>query len=263
MRATLSIMLVLGFLHLSFAECHAPRYEVGSDFSNSQLGVGSLYVGLDVKNFTLPNLICLGQAIRKKHEKWSRFSILFFTSQEAAKSFVPPGGEGSPSSTKAARQLHAIYTFNAGKHEQYLDILPFGFETSKSYYTRIELPPVAIPHCHLELGNRCLIALAPIAYPRQALKVRAEGTITLTGTITAGGRIGEIRVEKNDVLPEANQQILADQATQNLATWQLEPAQHQDAMKIVYSFKIDPSGTGVQFELPTKILIRGDPSSNR
>ena len=60
----------------------------------------------------------------------------------------------------------------------------------------------------------------------------------------------------------AENDALVRAAVENLKSWWLEPARHQDTFRITYSYVIDrslrPDQFDVQFDLPRQITIRAN-----
>lgn len=103
-------------------------------------------------------------------------------------------------------------------------------------------------------------------YPFAAFKQRVSGAITLTGTITRGDKISEIRVTKKASTPEGEENEMTTAAVHNLTTWRLETGPRAEAVQITYSFVIDnalPSGVSTQVEwaLPHEIVVKGNPKN--
>jgi TonB family protein len=214
-------------------------------------------------DITFNKLICLAQTLRDSHSNWKDVSVLVFSSRDAAERFLPAPVEVQRTWwARWARQLHAAYFLDSDKHEEYLEIMPLGFEEESSF-ARVDLPLAAQPSCHLDLEHRCLMAVArEIAYPEQALNEKVTGKIVLTGRINRDGRVTEVRVIGADVHPTEDMNLLANAALQNLRAWQFDAGQRDDPMQITYTYTIVPSGAPrnqptAQFELPGGVEIRG------
>jgi len=241
------------------AQCRSPHFRTGQDYG------GSLFVSLQPRDFTLDKLTCLAQALRNRRRDRRSFSILFFDSDEAAKYFQPPVEGYPPRWPEWAKELHAIYSFEADKHEESLDIMPLGYNTGPSLTTKIDLPFAAEPRCRLEMQNRCLIAaVEKITYPQEALKTRASGVIALTGAIERDGRVTGLHVAEADVKPGEEKEWLVNAALHDLKTWQFDAGGHADPIQIIYSFAVDsslPRGAvpEVQCVLPNTVKVRANP----
>lgn len=265
------IMLTLGACCLSFlpslkahAQCDPPHYRVGRNFSNAALGVGSLYVSVRPGDFSPDKLICLAETMKKQHPEWKRLGILFFTSADAARYFQTNAGDcvrDCQFRAKWQAELHALYSLEPGAQAESLAILPMGYLGS-SYDTWFKLPLVTKVRCHLEINERCLMALDKIEYPPLALQAKASGTINVSGTIGSDGKIRRIRVLEANVKPEASTSLLASAAAKNFATWRLEPREDRDKIRVLYTYSIvEPENSadqlGTEFKLPKEVVVRG------
>ncbi len=191
-------LIVVGLCMSTVAQCHAPIFQVGQDFSNPEQGIGSLSVSLQPKEFTVQKLSCLCQKLLKKNPKWERAGIEIFTSREAADNWSHVlSAEAPPEAKRWERELHASYSFNKSEHQDQLKILPFGLRGPASLDTIVDLPITTIARCQVELGSRCLmVALEDIGYPQEALKVRAGGKVTLAGVRPKRKRSAATRSER-------------------------------------------------------------------
>ena len=240
------------------AQCPEPHFRTAHDYG------ASLLVSMQARDFTLDNLTCLAQTLRNRSGDHKIFSILFFSSREAAEYFQPPVEGYLPKWPGWAKQVHAIYSFDANKHEESLDILPMGYNTAPSLLTRIDLPLAAVPNCRLETQNRCLmVAMEKTTYPQDALRASAEGSIVLTGSIKRNGRVTRIKVSETDVRPSDEGKTLMKTAIQDLKTWQFDTGGHDDPLRITYSYTIDTSladrgASHVQWVPPDQVSVRAN-----
>src|SRR6266498_698818 len=90
-RLTLAGCLIHVAVSPAIAACAVPQYYRVRDFSNPQLGIGSLYIRVQAKDFKLDNLVCLTQNLREQHPEWKGATVLMFSSDEAAQQFDPSG----------------------------------------------------------------------------------------------------------------------------------------------------------------------------
>ncbi len=260
-RIVLLVFFTFVFGNQSYSSCKAPHYH---SVDNLKSKGGLLRVSIDPQDFTLSKLICLSDALKQRHPEWRNVDIMIFTSKDFAKDFRAGANVELPGAAyRAQSQLHAIYSLDRDKHEEQLDILPFGWETGSSEAASIRLPAIGIPHCRWEIEGRCLYALKYFQYPPEALNKEISGTIVLGATITPAGKITNIHVERADTKPVAQAQVLIDAAMQDLSSWQLEPRKGQDSVRIVWRYIIDPSMehhfVDANFESPGEVLVRGNP----
>lgn len=245
----------------TFAQCNIPNYYIGRNFSNSQLGAGSLYISILPSDFSVDKLICLTQNLKETHHDWKSAMILFFSSPDAANHFQPSHAdyEDRLAWTKWAAQLHATYSFDANAHQEFIEIMPLGYEGDTSSNTRINLPVGTEPRCRLEMKGRCVIAMEKIEYPIEALQRGISSSIRLTGIVTSNGDVQNIHI----VNSEEPKTLLTNTSIRNLSSWHLEPTEHQEEIQITYSFVIDRSlpnkgQSQVEWTLP-QVTIRGNP----
>ena len=263
--AALLLLLLCLVAQSVFAQCRPPRYHQGKDFINPQSGAGSIYVSIRPKDFTLRKLTCLALSLRKRNPNWKAVNVLVFDSNDAAERFLPTPME-VPRTVWAqwARRLHAAYFLNTDKREDYLEIMPLGYEGSSSYDTRIDLPITTQPRCSLEMSERCVLLIGDIDYPSGALTANGAGTVSLEATVNRDGTIANALVIEADVHPAAAKHILADAALKNLETWRFDASARRSQIRITYSYVLDDSLRSgsppeVRWDRPDRIVIRARP----
>jgi hypothetical protein len=261
-HSSILLLVAVSFCTPATAQCPAPHFHIGQDFSNPQQGIGSLSVSLRPKDFTVQKLSCLCQKLLKKNPKWERAGVEFFTTREAAGNMSHMLTEPPPEAKRWEREYHASYSFDKSKRQNQFAILPLGLRGPASLNTTIDLPLTTAPHCQLEIGSRCLMAaLEEIDYPQEALKVRAGGKVTVAGVIDRDGGVRKIQVVSTDAQPNDGS-ALANAALHDLGTWRFDSGDRDDPIEIVYSFVISAPApfnfaeTRVNFFLPNKVEIQ-------
>jgi Gram-negative bacterial TonB protein C-terminal len=241
---------LLGCAQLTIAQCHAPRYRKGRDYG------ATVHVSIAPSEFSLVNLACLSE---KLHAQRGRSQILFFTSQVAAANFTPAKIETPPPWKSWAADLHAGYFFESGT--AFLEIYPFGYEGDSSQKSRLDLPLLGSSHCREEFAGRCVIVLAGMSFPSEALEKGNGGSIVLSGTINKDGQINGIRVVKNGMSEEKDRSLFANVAIQNFARWRMDSQPREDSVQITYSFVVDSAhareSTEIKWELPDRVVVIG------
>jgi hypothetical protein len=249
------------------AQCTTPRYRKVQD-TTSKAG-GSMNLSIRPDDVTLEKLVCLAQTLQKQHELWKNWGVFIFTSDEAAKSFVPPNGSAPGDHLQDLRARANIGNGNLsltimpiGYATPYFAVTPLGSVGETIYNTRIDLPIRGSAHCRLEMNSRCLLALDPPSYPKEALKARASGKVVLTGAVGRDGKV-TATIESAGGRQSAESDPLVRAALENLKSWWLEPLRRQDTFRITYSYVIDPAlrpdQFDVTFDLPNQITIRASP----
>ena len=162
------------------------------------------------------------------------------------------------------RAVRARYSDDATKHEESLSITPMGYGTSPSLSAEIAVPLPAAPHCPWEIQGRCVTATDPVAYAGEARRDQAAGTVVLAATVNTDGSVTGARVVELDVAPRNAGRLLARSAIENLKALQLDAAGHSEAIRIRYSFAIDPAlarggAPEVQWIAPDQIRVRAGP----
>jgi len=240
------------------AQCRPPQFRMGQDYGSS------VFVSIERRDFTIEKLTCLARTLRRR---WSTFGVVFLDSYEAAQNYRgAPVEDIYPKWPEWAKEVHALYSFDASKHEESLEVWPMGENTAPSWSTTIALPIVGAPHCRLEIQNRCLMAaMEKVTYPQEAPETRASGVVMLVGTIGRDGGVSGLRVETADVKPPPGREQLVRAAIQDLKAWQFDAAAHDDPIRIVYSFAIDtarPRGAPpqVRWVSPNQVEVRANPS---
>jgi hypothetical protein len=267
-RLFISALLVIGLCISTTAQCRAPHFHIGQDFSNPEQGIGSLAVSLQPKDFTFQKLSCLCQMLMKENPKWERGLVQIFTSRDAADNMSHMLQEPPPEAKRWDREDHAFCSLDKSRHEEQLTILPLGLHGPPSLKTITALPVTTITGCQVEIGHRCLVvALGGIInYPEEALKLRAGGKVTVAGVIDRKGGMRQMRLVSADVHPDDGSS-LENAALRDLGTWRFDSGDHSDAVQIVYSFEInapDPlysANTSASFSPPNEVEIRLSPTS--
>ena len=153
--------------------------------------------------------------------------------------------------------FHAEYNFDPDeKPKESLLIMPRGWGGERS---PVDLSGAAPHHCkaELEVQNRCImLAASPVAYP-----ANASGAITLTATVGRDGGVKGIRAAETHVTPDKATDFLVEAARQDLSTWHLDAADHDDPLRVTYSFVMDPSlrrgdGTFIRWNPPDHVEVR-------
>jgi hypothetical protein len=165
-------------------------------------------------------------------------------------------------------RLHARYSFFKDRHEEYLDLIPaLAYESSMRdgpFDTRIDLPAAALPHCRVEIADRCLVASEDTTERFDVIEQRASGRVTLAGTITRSGRIKGVHVVNAGLDPRAGGSQLTNAAVRDLSSWRMEAGPRQDRIRITYSFTLDTSlprrdPIQVRWAPPNEVEIRWSP----
>jgi hypothetical protein len=255
--------LILWMLSTSVlcAQCHSPHYREGAIFADSGL-VFVQSISIPLHDFTPGKLACLATSLRERYRDYQHITINIFSSRQASRSSIY-GQESNRETMETLSQMHAEYSFDADKHEDFVEIVPTGAFPGGSSFgpgpfsTRIDLPVTTTPHCQLEVYSRCVIALQRFPYPTELLKREPSGSVTLAATITRAGKVDHVRVVKAE-------SIAANEAIQNLSSWRLEPGPHDEPIQITYSYAIDNSlrhmdGMQVRWSLPHEVSIRIPP----
>jgi len=267
-RIALATCIILASGASAYTQCPAPQYRKGIVWEDSKSTV-NMYISIRLRDFSPSRLVCLAKSLRERYRDRKSITIYIFSSREAAKHWVSMQQEETRKHAELGAEMHGAYFCDADKHEEYLLIIP---DPRKSYIgapfdTRIDLPISGTPQCRLQMNSRCLLAFRHPNYPSEALKVKASGTVTLTGTITRDGKMTDVRIAEAAANPPEGRASLANSTLENLKAWRFEPAQHKDAVRITYSYKIDASlaskgQVDVDFALPSQIVIRSNPPAN-
>lgn len=139
----------------AFAQCRPPRYRVGTRLANSP-SVFAENISVPIETLSVDGVLCLAKDIRERSLNRTHIMVNVFTSREASLCLLKTT-EITRSEMDAYAQMHARYVFDAQKHEEYIEIMPFGVTDgfgAGSYSTRIDLPAAAVPHCRLEISGR-------------------------------------------------------------------------------------------------------------
>lgn len=252
--------LIVIFGASAIAQCVPPHYRDGKVLENSRTSV-MMHISVKTEDLSPDRLICLAQALKQRFRSRSDISISIFTSDDAAKNFVPMGSEWTPEGVKRAAALHAQYVFSASQGKHYIVLIPDALDPNEQLIdTKIDLPSTGKPCDRLEINNRCLMAFQHIQYPGDALRRMISGEIELAGTITPDGKLAKVVVVNSG----EDDPVLAAAAADNLKTWRFEPAKEADRIDITFSYGIvsEPKftyGSNFEFNLPHQVTIKGNP----
>jgi hypothetical protein len=249
------------------AQCSAPRYRKFQDTA-SKPG-GSMNLSIRPDDATLEKLVCLAQTLQEQHPRWKSWGAFVFTSDEPAKGFVPVTGSAAGDYLPDLRARANIHDGNVtltmtpiGYANPYFTVTPLGSVGETVYNTRIDLPVRGSAHCRLEVNSRCLLALEPPRYPKEALSARVSGKVALRGTAGRDGKVTVTVEPANGRQPDESDPLVRA-AFENLKSWWLEPGRRQDTFRITYSYVIDPAlrpgQFDVRFDMPSQITIRASP----
>lgn len=257
---------------MTLAQCSRPHYREGAVWEWSENRT-FMAVSVPLESFAPSKLVCLAQAFKTRFSKQRSIEILIFGSHDAAKQYLPfsddrvfKKGAKHVGITYWESQLHGYYLYDAEKHEEYVDLRPFGGSGQDADDTRISLPVTQQTHCRYELSGRCLLALATIVYPDATLTKLAGGTVTLSARIGTNGKMTGIRVDDSSGAAD-QRELLINEAVQNLKTWQFDDAAQPATVRITYSYVIDPTlpvppgyrrNYEGRLELPNQVLVRGN-----
>jgi TonB family protein len=254
------------------ADCQPPSYRKGFVWEDTPSTI-MMNISLSIDDFAPARLVCLAESLKQRYSDRRQISVLMFSSHAGARHFTAPfRAPDVGRSTNWGLQHHAGYLFDAGTKEDAVIIAPFGDpephfafgERHSSFNTRIDLPVPVVPPCTLELSDRCLLALDRVGYPRAALQAKVSGTVTMEAAITREGKVRDVRTAGRAVRPSESENLLVKAALQNLRTWRFESGRDQIPFRIVYSYVLEASHgpvcqTGLHFELPHRVEIRGRP----
>jgi Gram-negative bacterial TonB protein C-terminal len=262
----LLIWLILGMTTSASPNCEAPHYREGYVWEDSESAL-MMNVSIPMAEFAPDRLTCLAQSLKARYGQQRGLTILIFGTPAAAAHYKMPfqGDSLNPHHTWAA-QMYAIYFFKPDKQEEYLYLTPDPLRSNvgSPFVTRIDLPATTPTRCKFQIYGRCLLAFEDIRYPGDALKMGLSGKVTLSATIARDGTIAGVHVFKIDIAPPEEKDVLVREPIANLRTWRLEPAAHQDALRITFSYVIDsadPTGndTDLTLDLPNEVRIRAKP----
>ncbi len=258
----LAVCLVVGLKAVVYADCSIPHYRVGKIVESTD---STLLITISVgpSGFAPTRLICLAQHLKHKYPHRDLITAFFFESHEAAVNYSPGTLDLGPKAVQYQSQMHASYYFNAGKHEEYLLLMPdpFVHDPESPFNTRIDLPFSGAAACTLQVTNRCLLTFRHILYPWQEGKAEVSGSVTVTGIINRAGRIMRLAVAEARVDPRRERKVLVDATVNNVKTWHFEASNQRTRIRITYSFELADSPslkykTEVQFALPQRVIIK-------
>jgi hypothetical protein len=256
------LLIVLSFA-LSLASpvpeaCVPPSYKVGRTLETNATDT-MLNISISLEDFVPKRLVCLAEALRQKYSD-RNLDVTIFSVREVARSYYPEV-ERTARTVYMNSKLHASYTYNKEKHEDYLFLVPDGRSLSvdSPFNTQINLPlSGAAPICRLAVNGRCLLEFQHLYYPFFGSKTIGSGEVTVTGRIRRSGVMSSVAaIDAKATSPEWRSAFTAA-AIRNLRTWHFEPGVHQDPVSITYRFEVSDSvrGEDLQFQLPNEVRVR-------
>jgi TonB family protein len=266
MRTLSALCLLFGTPAVALAQCSPPHYLDGAVYSDDASFM-TKSISIPLRDFTPSKLMCLATQLKEMYRDRSYILKYIFSSHQAARYsdsiiFQEYGKE----TVQHLGELHALYSFDGEKHENYIKILPAGanihpLPLDGPYSTRIDLPVTTPPHCQFEIKNLSLIEFTGIDYPYESFKRKASGDVTLSATIAQSGKVGRISVVKAESTPAGEERSLARSAVHDLSNWRLEPPPREETIRITFSYVIDnslkyPGETELQWALPSGITIK-------
>jgi hypothetical protein len=252
----------------AFADCVPPQYKVGQVVTDSSRET-LLDISISLREFAPRRLICLAETLQRRYPGRETINIFIFSSPVAARLYTPiqlegpSGSYGKVSGPGYSRELHAIYTFDALKHEERIDIKPRGSIVELDTDTRIQLPATTVPLCRLAIDSRCVLAMEDVPYPSEVTAADDSTTVTLSAIVTRGGKVKRIKVVGSTSVPVERAGVFARHAIAHLASLRLEEAAHESILRTTYSYVLDRSMATdrmkVYFGFPNEVTIRLNP----
>ncbi len=266
--STACCMFVAGTTAL--AQCQAPKFRTEQEFDGAKAGV-TVSVSISLGDFTPPRLVCLAERFRQTYTQRVPLYVLIFSSSEAAKYYRPwaPHTDQSPVNDRIpgrryAKDLHAVYQYDPGKGEEFIEVKPIGSDLPLQTDTRLVLPSERVPPCATQIANRCLLSADEIQYPLEAYQHRVSGSAIVSGLVSRNGTVTSIRSVSSDSESPGFEVVFARAALSILKTWRFRNDARQNPMKMVFEFVIDaalpPDATSVEFLGSDRIKVSAHPT---
>jgi TonB family protein len=165
--------------------------------------------------------------------------------------------EARPSDYRIHQHIHGSYHFDMGDEYVLLEPDPRDDQTT----TKLSLTEGSSTSCTLKIGpDRCLTAMNHIEYPIEAWRLAESGTVELSVTVAADGRV----TAEGVVAPETASEALRDAARESAASWRFERAQSAQILDVTYRFQLVGAPDflphdKVEYHLPNEIVITANP----
>ena len=253
--------LLLSLATGAWAKCDVPPYKVGKvwEDSTSRVAIG---ISIRLQDFAPHRLLCLATTLRERYSSRQDVSILIFSDRDASRHYVPSATESSSEKIRNASKMHALYTFDAEKREEYVLLMPDPLiqDPTSPLNTKWDLPNSNEIACNLRICHRCLLEFRHLSYPWQDGGALASGVVTLTGTISRNGAVGKIDLVGVEASRAADRSLLVNAAVGNLKSWRFENALTEEKLRISYAFVLTRGsglkfGTQVSFSLPDRVIV--------
>lgn len=261
-RAATALCLTLWTTTTASAECQVPKYDLGQVVQDDE-SYAFLMISMRIEDFSPQVLVCLSSHLRNRYRGRDRITIPMFSSPTSARFYQGDVEVGDYFQGEYYNDLHAVYKFDAAKHEDYLLIKPRGMLSLLPQDTRIDLPAKRIPRCRLELRGRCLLSMNQVG-PADGVFARGmDGTVELRGTVTRDGSIAHVQVVKTVVSHAAGREAFVRSVVKDFQSWRLTPAPREDPVRITFAYVTDPAlrdkDWTVDYALPDRITVRSRP----
>jgi TonB family protein len=226
------------------AQCLPAKYQVAQVFSSSGDPGAQVSVSTTLDAFTPRGVVCLASELRGRFREYDPLYVLIFSSPISAKYWRPWAADVNATENLVqgrhhSKDLHAIYTYDSNKHQEYVDVKTIGSDLASPTDLRISMPVADPPPCRIQVTNRCLLAADSLRYPREPANRSATGTVLLRGTITPDGRVINVRRLSAASSPAGSEEALVNAAIAHLKTWRLQPGRSVQSLTITYRFVLD------------------------
>jgi hypothetical protein len=225
----------------------APGYTLG-DFSfpsTSNHADGYLSIAIAEDAFTRPALRCLAGALAREYGSARRLTVLIYDAKWAADYDTGPGGEMTSVQIKALSHLHAVYVKDdTGQYSLYLH--PIGSAVSGLFESRLNLQGDSPDDCRLSIKNRCLMAMANLAWLPVTLET-VPAPIQLTAELDSAGRLRHIVIGTRGLSGMARQ--FAEHTATTMKGWRFEPAAGGRPIPLKVTARVSGSLTSTQMDL--------------
>jgi len=224
-------------------QCEPVEFEEVLPANGPRDGVGVARVVLRTGGLSFDRLLCLQQSLRVAHPEWVGVTVLVFSSRRAAIRFDADTIASVGVVGAYHDDVRAVYWIGPSKDGDTLTLTPLGWELLQEgdYNTVVVFPVQPTAVCRIELNHRCVLALQRIRYPLDALRRKASGSVTVTGTITAQGAPTDMQVAAVDADGTRERDWFIQSAVENLRTWRFDPAPMDQAFRITIVFSADAS----------------------
>lgn len=208
------------------AACTPPRYVVGNFHIRGPV-FEAVALAIEPKDFTRDALRCLVSTLKRRYSHPEAISFMIFDSKAALAGYAGMMPEAERGHLERISHIHAIYYRD--REREYLEIKPFGSDTTAPLDSHIDLADNRAADCKVSIRGRCLMTVDWL----RSHPVSGTGTpedVQLQAHLARDGRLTRVAIVEQG--GKQSSRDFARWAANNLKTWRFEPAASGDGVDV-------------------------------